>query len=366
MPEGGESLARGIVMVGRVELIVIQHTSWSLQSESDKSSQSIAIMAKRKAATKPDPVGSDANDSAAEIDVEPPAKRTRGRPASKTAETKETAKPTAQTKDRSVAEPSQEQEPATKKRGRPKGSGGRSSAEGAGHEVTEKKEEPKKQTRKRNTKAQSKDDAAVSEDDLQKTPNDDSKSAKSAKVTKPAATRGRKNVSTEKETKVNDEFEYTPSPRKPKSPAKPKEKAEPPAKQGRSAASEADDAVPESENPAPDVIDESILPDELAASRPVSVSPSKAAFPRHRASQSFSPIKRRVLGEDGKTNQEPELRRKLGDLTRKHEALENRYRNLREIGIVEANSNAEKLRKQCESMATGMYYAWFMIMKCEC
>ena len=323
-------------------------------------------MAKRKAATKPDPIGSDANDSAAEIDVEPPAKRTRGRPASKTAETKETAKPTAQTKGRSVAELSQEQEPATKKRGRPKGSGGRSSTEGAEHEVTEKKEEPKKQTGKRNTKAQSKDDAAVSEDDLQKPPNDDSKSTKSAKATKPAATRGRKKVSTEKETKVDDEFEYTPSPRKPKSPAKPKEKPEQPAKQGRSATSEADDAVPESENPAPDVIDESILPDELAAPRPVSASPSKAAFPRHRASQSFSPIKRRVLGEDGKTNQEPELRRKLGDLTRKHEALENRYRNLREIGIVEANSNAEKLRKQCDSMATGMYYAWFMIMKCEC
>lgn len=325
-------------------------------------------MAKRKAATKPDPVGSDANDSGADIDVEPPAKRTRGRPASKTAETKETAKPTAQTKGRSVAEPSQEQVPATKKRGRPKGSGGRSSTDGPENEVPEKKEEPKKGTGKRNTKAQSKDDAAVSEDDLQKPPNDDSKSTKSAKATKPAATRGRKKVSTEKQTKVDGEFEYTPSPRKPNSPEKPKGKAEQPAKRGRSAASEADDTVPESENPAPDVIDESILPDELAAPRSVSVSPSKAAFPRqpsHRASQSFSPIKRKVLGEDGKTNQEPELRRKLGDLTRKHEALENRYRNLREIGIVEANSNAEKLRKQCDSMATGMYPAWFLIMASE-
>lgn len=325
-------------------------------------------MAKRKAATKPDPVGSDANDSAADIDVEPPAKRTRGRPASKTAETKETAKPTTQPKGRSVAEPSQEQEPATKKRGRPKGGGGgRSSTDGPENEATEKKEEPKKA--KRNTKAQSKDDAAVSEDDLQKPPNDDSKSTKSAKATKPAATRGRKKVSTEKQTKVDGEFEYTPSPRKASSPEKPKEKAEQPVKRGRGAASEANDTVLERENPAPDVIDESILPDELAAPRSVSVSPSKAAFPRqpsHRASQSFSPIKRKVLGEDGKTNQEPELRRKLGDLTRKHEALENRYRNLREIGIVEANSNAEKLRKQCDSMATGMYSAWFKIMECEC
>ena len=344
----------------------IQHTSGSLQSEPNKSFQSIAIMAKRKAATKPDPVGSDANDSAPDVDVEPPAKRTRGRPASKTAETKETAKPTAQTKGRSVVERSQEQEPATKKRGRPKGSGGRSSTDGPENEVTEKKEEPKKQTGKRNTKAQSKDDPAASEDDLQKPPNDASKSTKSAKATKPAASRGRKK---EKPTKVDGEFEYTPSPGKPKSPEKPKEKTQQPAKRGRSAASEADDTVPESENPAPDVIDESILPDELAAPRRVSVSPSKAAFPKqpsHRASQSFSPIKRRILGEDGKANQEPELRRKLGDLTRKNEALENRYRNLREIGIVEANSNAEKLRKQCDSMAAGMYFACFMIMECEC
>ena len=322
-------------------------------------------MAKRKAATKPDPVGSDANDSAPDLDPEPPAKRTRGRPAaSKAGEAKETAKSTAQTKARSSVEPPQEQEPATKKRGRPRGSGGRSSTDGAENEATEKKEEPKKG--KRNTKTQSKEDAAVSEDDLQKPPNNASKATKSAKATKPTATRGRKKVSTEKQTKVDGEFEYTPSPRKPNSPEKPKEKAEQPVKRGRSVASEADDTVPESENPAPDVVDESMLPDELAAPQSISRSPSKAAFPKHRASQTFSPIKRRVLGEEGKTNQEPELRRKLGDLTRKHEALENRYRNLREIGIVEANSNTEKLREQCDSMATGMYFSWFKTMGCEC
>jgi chromosome segregation ATPase len=49
------------------------------------------------------------------------------------------------------------------------------------------------------------------------------------------------------------------------------------------------------------------------------------------------------------------LRRKLGELTKKHDALEIKYRNLREIGIVEANTNMEKLRKQCENITTGMF-----------
>ncbi|KAK2739566.1 hypothetical protein FQN57_006528 [Myotisia sp. PD_48] len=39
------------------------------------------------------------------------------------------------------------------------------------------------------------------------------------------------------------------------------------------------------------------------------------------------------------------LRRKLGEMTNKYESMEAKYKSLREIGILEANTNMEKLRK---------------------
>jgi hypothetical protein len=52
---------------------------------------------------------------------------------------------------------------------------------------------------------------------------------------------------------------------------------------------------------------------------------------------------------------EAALRRKVGDMTKKLETAETKYRTLREVGIVEANANMEKLRKQCEATTAGMY-----------
>ncbi|KAL2368851.1 chromosome segregation protein [Blastomyces gilchristii SLH14081] len=50
-----------------------------------------------------------------------------------------------------------------------------------------------------------------------------------------------------------------------------------------------------------------------------------------------------------KGDSEATLRRKLGDMAKKYENMDMKYRNLREVGILEANSNVEKLRKQCEA-----------------
>ena len=47
---------------------------------------------------------------------------------------------------------------------------------------------------------------------------------------------------------------------------------------------------------------------------------------------------------------DPNLRRKLGDITLKFENIDLKYRNLKEVGIHEATTNAEKMRKQCEIM----------------
>ncbi|KMU75189.1 hypothetical protein CISG_04137 [Coccidioides immitis RMSCC 3703] len=44
------------------------------------------------------------------------------------------------------------------------------------------------------------------------------------------------------------------------------------------------------------------------------------------------------------------LKRKLTDVSKKLESMEARYRSLRQVGIVEASANVEKLRQQCESM----------------
>jgi len=48
------------------------------------------------------------------------------------------------------------------------------------------------------------------------------------------------------------------------------------------------------------------------------------------------------------------LRRKLGDMTKKFENLDLKYRNLKEIAVTEAQSNLEKLRKATEKRAQGM------------
>lgn len=68
-------------------------------------------------------------------------------------------------------------------------------------------------------------------------------------------------------------------------------------------------------------------------------------------------IRRRAgsASDTERTAPDPAIRRKLGDLTRKFENLDLKYRNLREVGILEANANMEKLRKQCEASTTGRF-----------
>ena len=73
---------------------------------------------------------------------------------------------------------------------------------------------------------------------------------------------------------------------------------------------------------------------------------------RARAGSSSRPdntLRRRAgSASDIERGGDPNLRRKLGDVTRKFENIDLKYRNLKEVGIAEANANMEKLRKQCE------------------
>lgn len=73
--------------------------------------------------------------------------------------------------------------------------------------------------------------------------------------------------------------------------------------------------------------------------------PRKKARTESRPRQ--EPSYRRRAGSVSDTERgDPLLRRKLGDITRKYENVDAKYRNLKEIAISEANSNFEKLRKE--------------------
>jgi len=62
--------------------------------------------------------------------------------------------------------------------------------------------------------------------------------------------------------------------------------------------------------------------------------------------------RRAASGSDTERN-DPSLRRKLGDITKKYDSLNVKYQDLREIGIKEAERNFERLRKQSEEKTAG-------------
>lgn len=68
-----------------------------------------------------------------------------------------------------------------------------------------------------------------------------------------------------------------------------------------------------------------------------------------------APIRRRggSVSDTERAVGDPNLRRKLGDITRKFENMDSKYRSLKESGVVEANTNVERLRKQCEATTHG-------------
>lgn len=70
----------------------------------------------------------------------------------------------------------------------------------------------------------------------------------------------------------------------------------------------------------------------------------------HQSRLLFSANRRPIAASDSELN-DPTLRRRIGELTRKHETLEAKYRDLQEIGIQEAERNFDRLRKQSEERA---------------
>ncbi|KAL4803976.1 chromosome segregation protein Csm1/Pcs1-domain-containing protein [Aspergillus unguis] len=251
---------------------------------------------------------------------ERPTKKTRGRPRSKSAEMKPSAG--------AEAPAPQETEPTTRRgtrRGRPKGS--RNSGQTA---------------QNADAAAQETDGGEVSAHETA------AQTTKPTRATKATAGRGRKKADAQKQLETDGEFQYTPTKTRQQKTVEKAEKVDKklePAtrKRGKSVTEDIPEATPIEQE-----VEETIIQEEVPER--ASISPAKRRQSSIRASLG-SPAKRKS-GEDEKAGSEPELRRRLGDLTKQYDTLENRYRNLKEIGINEAKSNMDKLTKQCESMAT--------------
>jgi hypothetical protein len=187
---------------------------------------------------------------------------------------------------------------------------------------------------------------------------DELDSSKGIPLPKKKGPRGRKVANNAKQVTADGEFEYTPT--SSRNLRSEEIVADNPKRlPGRQRKSDVEDTtvVPDSQKSTPQV-DESILPmEEAANSRATSISPLKPRVNGQTVQRPWQePGRKRgtvSFADNDKTSSDPDLRRKLGDMTRKYESLEAKYHNLREVGIVEANANFEKLRKQCEAATAG-------------
>lgn len=106
------------------------------------------------------------------------------------------------------------------------------------------------------------------------------------------------------------------------------------------------------------VIMETQMPMEIEEDEEVTrtvsrVAPSAAR--RRSQSRARQPsVQRRRAGSASDTERnDPALRRKLGEITKKYDSLNVKYQDLREIGLKEAERNFERLKKQTEEKTAG-------------
>ncbi|KAH7030964.1 chromosome segregation protein Csm1/Pcs1-domain-containing protein [Microdochium trichocladiopsis] len=140
-------------------------------------------------------------------------------------------------------------------------------------------------------------------------------------------------------------------------------KGRPPAR-ARAATPPADDEIPENQYSPADIEEEEekfdhmeysiedveeeeevVQPDPIPRVRAASVQRTKPRVPSSATKRSTPGPESRTAGND------PIMRRRLGDLTLKYEALEAKYMTLRELGIKEAERNYDLLKKQSEERA---------------
>lgn len=289
---------------------------------------------------------------------ERPAKKPRGRP--KAAQPKVEVSKTAPEPARPSATAPAKQETLPKRhsgRGRPRTSTSEPEPQAHNAGKEEGKGEHKEEGKEEDKDVHDAPDAENAQPDVS---NDDLGSSKDTTMPKKRG-RGRKASTSSKQVTADGEFEYTPSSSRHSRP--PEEPEDPPKRRPgrqRKPVEEEDAVVPDSQKPVPEVNETILSEEEPVNSREKSVSPLKPRVNEQTAQRPGSSRKRGPGGlSDNEKTSEPELRRKLGEMTKKYESLETKYRNLREIGIVEANANFEKLKKQCEAATAGMLFPVF-------
>ena len=155
----------------------------------------------------------------------------------------------------------------------------------------------------------------------------------------------------------DDLIEIEPPKRKTKKPAAtkraPRKKPAPePTPEPEFAEPEAESLSIQEQIPSPVNLQSNFAPKRAPAPKPVkrTADSSSEEPPTKRARPAAQPF-RRAASVLSDTSADPTLRRKLGDITRKFEALDNKYRQLKETGLDEAAANVDKLRRQCTAMS---------------
>lgn len=155
-----------------------------------------------------------------------------------------------------------------------------------------------------------------------------------------------------KTTENDGEFEYTPvavrtAPKKPGSTAKHADSGRPNAP-----------AEPHSEK----IIPETQLPSlyqetqNLEEDGDTEEELPQSSLPQRRFPEKLQSRKRAgSVSDTDRATENPASRRRVGEITKKLDAMDVKYKNLREVGIKEAEANFERLKAQSETQAAGMY-----------
>ncbi|KAK2793844.1 hypothetical protein FQN51_000999 [Onygenales sp. PD_10] len=286
-------------------------------------------------------VGEDTHDE----DAAPPAKKAKGRP--RTATSKATAAP---------AKPATRKARSTVVVG-PK----RRAARGAGRKPRQSIEDTAEEqdtvdtsfsTREGgdNEEVQAAHEPEPESEDELESPKTTASALRSEEQPKTRGTRG----GGAKQVTIDGEFEYTPTgTRQTRPPSKAKVSTKSSTRRQKPSVEPEAEEEEEAEEDGAEIEETMMLPEnDYQTTQALSRSPIKGAngYP---ASKPLSAANRRArsVSDTEKGDSEATLRRKLGDMTKKYENIDMKYRNLREVGILEANANVDKLRKQCEATA---------------
>jgi hypothetical protein len=110
------------------------------------------------------------------------------------------------------------------------------------------------------------------------------------------------------------------------------------------------------QDPEPDPMDieESIEVDEIPETMPPPPRPTGRRTQQQPKAARQPSVGARRAGSVSDTERDPVLRRKLGDLTKKLEAMTTKYENLKEVATSDKGSTFEQLKKQTEQVAKSM------------